>query len=234
MAKKQFFLVMDCETTIENHIADIACVVYDRQGKIHAQMAVLLREFFTTEELFYNVNAVGIWSKQYAKEKRSMYERYLVEGHRMLASVNAVNCWLAKAVGQFPGITWTAYNKAFDADKAKKSGVNMEQFTSSFCLWHAAVGNICNSKAYKTFALENHLFTNVTEKTKACSISTTAESVTSFLNGSVLVENHDALGDVIDFEGPILNHIINKRGWKEKITPYNYRDFQVKNHFAVK
>ncbi len=43
MAKKQFFLILDTETTIENTVADIGIVIADRQGNIHKEMAVLIK-----------------------------------------------------------------------------------------------------------------------------------------------------------------------------------------------
>ena len=63
---------------------------------------------------------------------------------------------------------------------------------------------------------------------------TNAEIVCGFINNNFIEEPHTALEDARDFELPILREVIKKRNWKEKITPYNWRNFQVKNHFTVK
>jgi hypothetical protein len=33
---------------------------------------------------------------------------------------------------------------------------------------------------------------------------------------------------------PILANIIKKRDWQDKVTAYNWQDFQVKNHFVAR
>jgi hypothetical protein len=42
------------------------------------------------------------------------------------------------------------------------------------------------------------------------------------------------LEDALDFELPILANIIKKKGWKEKIKAYNWREAQVKDHFSAR
>ena len=64
--------------------------------------------------------------------------------------------------------------------------------------------------------------------------STTAESVCGFIRGEFIIEPHTALEDARDFELPILQKVITKKNWKEKITPYVWNEFQVKNHFQAK
>jgi hypothetical protein len=151
-------------------------------------------------------------------------------GSRSLASVGAINRWLATAIGRFDPIV-TAYNFAFDRDKCAKTGIDLTGFKDSFCLWQAAVGNICNQKAFKQFALENHAFNNRTESGNL-TFQTNAEIVAGFVAGSFTAEPHTALEDAEHFELPILKHILTKKGWREKITPYNWRAFQAKDHFV--
>lgn len=232
MAKKQFYALIDTETTIADTVADCAIIICDRNGIIFNQMAVIIKTEFDNHSLFYDKNARGLWSLAYAIEKRIKYEKMLESGLRMYASVNAVNNWINLAIGKY-NPTLTAYNLAFDNTKCNNTQIDLSGFKDRFDLWGAAVGNICKTKAYKQFCLENHLFNNVTEF-KNMTFKTSAESVTGFLNGSMTDEPHTALEDVIGYELPILKTIIKKRGWKEKILPYNWHEFQVKDNFMAK
>lgn len=232
MAKKQYFAILDSETTREDTVADLGIVICDRNGVIVNQMAVLVKDQFDTKELFYNPNDTGFWGKVAAENRKVMYTEMLNNGTRQLASVAAVNRWIAKAIGQYDPIL-TAYNLAFDRDKCAKTGIDLTGFKDSFCLWAAAVGNICNKKAFKQFALENHAFNNVTEHGNM-TFQTNAEIVAGFLSGEYTKEPHTAIEDAIYFELPILKNIVKKKGWKEKIKAYNWKEFQVKDHFVAK
>lgn len=232
MAKKQFFAILDTETTMENTVADFAIVICDRAGVIHNQCAVLVKDHYGNFELFHDKHANDIWGYGGLIKRKTAYVDMLNSGKRMLASVNAVNNWINQAIGKY-NPTLTAYNIAFDKDKCAKTGINLDGFSANFCLWQAAVGNICNTKQYRNFVLDNHAFNKVTEHGNM-TFSTNAETVCGFIKGEFLTEPHTALEDARDFELPILVEVIKKKNWKEKITPYNWRDFQVKNHFAAK
>lgn len=231
MAKKQFFIVIDSETSITDKIADFGAVIVDRKGEIHAQCAVLVQSVFGVDSLFYDKNAPGIWSAANVSARMDNYNAMLESGSRMLASVNAINRWLEKAAGKFDA-ELTAYNLAFDAAKCANTGIDLNMFSRRFCLWAAAVGNICQSKAYRQFALNNHLF-NARTKHGNMTYSTTAEAVTGFLRGELTDEPHTAIEDIIGYEIPTLTHILKKRDWREKITPYNWKQFQVRDHFKA-
>lgn len=232
MAKKQFFAILDTETTIENTVADFAIVICDREGRIYNQCAVLVAGHYGNFELFHDKNANDIWGYGGLEKRKAAYIEMLESGKRMLASVNAINKWIAQAVGKYnPQLT--AYNLAFDKDKCEKTGIDLSAFTNSFCLWQAAVGNICGTKQFKQFVLENHAFNNVTQFGNM-TLKTNAEIVCGFINGEFKEEPHTALEDARDFELPILREIVKKKNWKEKITPYNWRNFQVKDNFAAK
>ena len=232
MAKKQYYAIIDTETTIADTVADCAIVICDRQGNIYNQMAVIIKDEFENNELFYDKSAVGLWSIEYAKFKREQYIKMLNAGTRTMASVNAVNNWIAKAIGKYNPIL-TAYNLPFDNSKCQNTQIDLTGFTNRFDLWGAAVGNICNTKKYRQFVLENHLFTNRTELGNK-SLKTSAESVTGFLNNNMTDEPHTALEDIIGYELPILVHILKKRNWQDNIKPYNWREFQVKDHYTAK
>lgn len=232
MAKKQFFAILDTETTISDTVADFAIVICDRQGKIYNQCAVLVKDHFDTFDLFYDKNAKGLWSFDYAKQKKQKYTEMLNNGSRMLASVSAINKWVNQAIGKY-NPTLTAYNLAFDKSKCENTGIDLSGFNENFCLWQAAVGNLCNRKAYKQFCLENHAFNAPTEFGNM-TFKTNAEIVCGFINGEFKEEPHTALEDARDFELPILQQVLKIKDWKQKITPYNWREFQTRDHFKAK
>lgn len=232
MAKKQYFIIVDTETTMQNTVADFGAVICDRQGKIYNQCAVLVNGQYNTHELFHDKHANDIWGYGGLEKRKQNYTLMLDSGTRMLASVNAINRWLQQAIGKYnPSLT--AYNLSFDRDKCQKTEIDLSGFSSSFCLWQAAVGNVCNTKQYKQFVLDNHGFTNPTSLGNM-SMKTTAEMVAGFIGGEFKIEPHTALEDARDFELPILVEILKKKKWQDKITPYVWRDFQVKNHYSVK
>lgn len=232
MAKKQYFAILDTETTIGDTVADFAIIIVDRNGQIFNQCAVLVKDQFDTQDLFYDINAKGLWSKQYAATKKAAYMEMLNTGTRQLASVNAINKWIALAVGKY-NPTLTAYNLAFDKSKCLNTKIDLSIFNSEFCLWQAAIGNICNAKKYRQFALDNHAFNNVTEFGNM-TFKTNAEIVCGFITGEFKLEPHTALEDARDFELPILETILKKKNWKNNLKPYNWRDFQTKNWFEPK
>ena len=231
MAKKQYFLIIDTETTITDKVVDFGAVICDRNGNIVNQCAVLVNGIFGVDDLFFDKNADGIWSKASIARRMGNYTTMLDTGSRMLASVNAINRWLDKVQGKY-NPTLTAYNIAFDNSKCANTGIDLNMFSDRFCLWAAAVGNICNTKAYRQFVLDNHLF-NARTKHGNMTFSTTAEAVTGYLTGSMTDEPHTSLEDIIGYEMPTLVHILKKKGWKEKITPYSWNAHQVNKHFKA-
>lgn len=232
MAKKQFFAILDTETTIKDTVADFAIVICDREGKIFNQCGVLINGHYGKHELFHDKAANDIWGYAGLEKRKQNYTNMLDSGTRMLASVNAVNKWIHQAIGKY-NPTLTAYNLAFDKDKCKRTEIDLTAFSSEFCLWQASVGNICGSKQFRSFVLENHAFNKPTDQGNM-TMKTNAEIVCGFITGEIKDEPHTALEDARDFELPILTEVIKKRGWREKITPYNWREFQVKQHFVAK
>lgn len=232
MAKKQYFLIVDTETSITDKVVDFGAVICDRQGNIFSQCAVLVNTVFGVDSLFYDRNASGIWAQNSVDRRMNNYNEMLNTGSRMLASVNAINRWLDKANTKYtPELT--AYNLAFDMGKCRNTTIELDMFQKKFCLWGAAVGNICNTKPFKQFILDNHLFNNRTDKGNM-TFSTTAETVTGFLTGGMTDEPHTSLEDIIGYELPTLVHIAKKAKWREKITAYSWNAHQVNQHFAVK
>lgn len=232
MAKKNFYMIVDTETTINDTVADLGIIICDRHGNIEKSLGVLVKGHYDTMELFHDKNANDIWGYGGLIKRKAAYEEMLNNGSRMLASVNAINNWIAQAIGKYnPEVT--AYNLAFDKDKLKNTGIDITGVKSEFCLWRAAVGNICNTKMFRNFALQNHAFNNVTTQGNM-TFKTNAEIVCGFINGGFVEEPHTALEDARDFELPIMREILKRKNWKEKVTPYNWRAFQVKDHFTAK
>ena len=232
MARKQFFAILDTETTINDTVADFAIVICDRNGQIYNQCAVLVRDHFDKMELFHDKNANDIWGYAGLHKRKAQYDAMLDSGVRMLASVNAINKWINQAIGKY-NPTLTAYNLAFDVAKCANTGIDLTGFNSKFCLWQAAIGNICHTRKFKQFALDNHAFNNCT-KHGNMTFKTNAEIVCGFINNNLIDEPHTALEDARDFELPILANIIKKKNWQDKIQAYDWNQFQVKNHFVAK
>ena len=232
MAKKQYFIIVDTETTINDKVVDFGAVVVDRKGIVVAQCAIMVQSVFGVDKLFYNKDAAGIWAAASIDRRMGNYNSMLEAGTRMLASVNAINRWLEKVNAKY-NPTLTAYNLAFDRSKCENTQIDLSIFADRFCLWAAAVGNICNTKQYRQFVAENHLFNKVTEHGNM-TFSTTAESVAGYLAGEMSKEPHTAFEDALYYELPILVNILKKKNWKEKTIAYNWKAHQVKDHFTAK
>lgn len=236
MTTKDYYLVIDTETTIKDHVVDFGAIICDRKGNIFHQCSVLLGEYFGNEALFYrnDLSDNDIWSKQGKDRRFDNYKTMLADGNRMLASVAAVNRWLERAFGQYNPLV-TAYNLAFDIDKCQKTGIALTMFTQRFCLWHAAVVTYGHTKKYRQFVLDNHAF-NTPTSLGNMSYKTNAEIMARFVLGQPELEDepHTALEDVIGYELPILVKLLNKQGKKkllESVRGYNWRDYQVKDHY---
>jgi len=240
MAKKKFFLIIDTETTQTEKVADFGAVVCDRQGKIHAQAGVLIRDFYLDREhhpLFHTKdNADPLWGIKNLPKRYANYDSMLENGSRMLATVNAVNRWLSQVAVKYQP-TLTAYNLAFDKDKCSKSDIDLTIFEQRFCLWHASAAKWGHTKTYRKFILETAGF-NTPTKLRNMSYHTNAEAMARYVLGNPDMpdEPHTALEDAIHYELPILEKLINSTPKAEYMNPagYNWRDYQVKDWFTVK
>jgi len=231
MAKKNFYLIVDTETTNDDCVYDFGALVVDSKGVIQTSCAIIVAENMD-KELFFDPTAKGTWSKQYAKDKKAKYAAMLSSGSRMLASSNAVNRWLEKANAKYAPML-TAYNVAFDRSKCANSNIDLSIFADSFCLWHLAVETFAKTKAYRQFVLDNHYFGNRTEYGNM-SYKTNAEIMAHFVSGQFSDEPHTALEDAQFYELPILMACIKKKDWKKKIgVAYNWRNFQLKDNFTA-
>lgn len=236
MAKKDYFLIVDTETTMEETVADFGAVVVDRNGTIHAQCAVLVRGVFGIAPLFYIAGDNGIWGKQGKDRRFDAYNAMVENGSRMIASVAAINVWLAKVQGAYNPIL-TAYNLPFDSDKCQKTGIDLTMFSQRFCLWRAAFTKWALSKQYRNFALSVHAF-NPPTKFGNMSYKTNAEVMARFVLGDADLpdEPHTAIEDVIGYELPILQRLVRTTKKKDYMNPdlsFDWRKVQVKDHFTA-
>lgn len=240
MAKKDYFLLADTETSQDQKVADFAAIIVDRKGIIHNQIAVLVAGIFDNpaeHPLFYSPDdnePASIWSLQGQTRRYKAYYDMLDKGERMLASVGAINHWLEKANGKYNPIL-TAYNLPFDMDKAEKTDINLKQFINRFCLWSASYNKWAHRKEYLQFVLDNIYF-NPPTKLGNWSFKTNAEVMARFVTGVMLEdEPHTALEDILYYELPILVKLVNstkKHKWMKPDFAFDWKRVQVKENFV--
>jgi hypothetical protein len=226
MAKKQYFLLVDTETTQKSTVADFAAIVVDRQGNILNQIAVLVAGHFNKYKLFHDVNsAEEIWTLAGLKKRNERYKTMLNSGERMLASPIAINKWLSKAKQAYPGLIFTAYNAAFDLDKMQNTGIETAGFDDIFCLWKASVNKLSQDKRYIEHCINRKWLT------AKLNFRTNAEAVAEYAVGHELPpEPHTALEDVLYYELPILLWLVKNKSYKKySQNGYNWREWQLHN-----
>ena len=236
--KKDYYLIIDTETTINDKVADFGAVVIDRQGNIQTQCGVLVSGVFGIDPLFYipKEEASSLWSKQGKDRRFIKYNEMLENGTRMLASVNAINNWLERTKREYNPIL-TAYNLPFDIDKMNKTGINQSIFNKRFCLWRASFHKWGATKKYRQYVLETHSFNSPTNLGNM-SYKTNAEVMTRFIldEPDLQDEPHLALEDVVGYELPILKRLIQttkKSVFMDPELGFDWRKVQLKNHFKA-
>lgn len=239
MPRKDYFFLFDTETTLSDKVADFGAVIVDKKGVIHHQCAVLVDGVFGVDALFYKSGSpdTDIWSKQGKDRRFDAYQEMLKEGTRILASVAAINRWIEQAIGKYDPIL-TAYNLPFDVSKCRNTGIDVNKFSQRFCMWRAAAHVWGPTKKFKQYVLDNHAFNHPTPYNNM-SFKTNAEIMACFLQDipEIVDEPHTSIEDVIDYELPILKALVKKVPKKVYLDPtltYNWRNFQVKEHFTVK
>ena len=245
MAKPDYFLIVDTETTQDQLVADFGAVVVNRKGTIMAQCGILTLNIYNKMEehpLFHTGenSPLNIWGKMNLKRRYKAYNDMLRNGTRQLASVSAINNWLEKVERAYSPYL-TAYNLAFDKDKCKNTGIHLERFRmKQFCLWHSSVDKWAYTKAYRQFMLDGNFFKNSTAPTPRyplgnMSYPTNAEIMTRFIRKDPLFadEPHTALEDVLDYELPLLLKLVNSTKKKVWLNPptFNWQKVQVKDWY---
>jgi len=236
--KKDYYLIIDTETTINDKVADFGAVVIDRQGNIQTQCGVLVNGVFGIDALFYiaNEKEKSLWSKQGKDRRFTKYNEMLENGTRMLASVNAINNWLNRVAGKYnPILTAIIYRSIWI--NVQKTGIDLTMFENSFCMWRVAFNKYAMTKSYKNFAMQCHAI-NPPTKFGNCSFQTNAEIMTKFVtnNPELVDEPHTALEDVIYYELLILKNMLKnmtKSELLENDLGFDWRKVQLKNHFKA-
>ncbi len=239
--KKQYFMLVDTETTQDQKVADFGAVICDRKGYIYNSCSVLVDGIFTDKEnhpLFFDSNLPenALWSRKSADARYGKYNRMVAEGSRMVASVAGINSWISKAVNQY-NPTLTAYNLPFDLGKCINTEIDFSMVENKFCLMAVAQNLALKDKSFLDFCLENHFFGNRTDLGNMV-FQMKAETIGNYINGTLDHEPHTALEDVIYWEIPILKWIFKKLSLR-KIMAGNYRSVswqnrQVKDFYKVK
>lgn len=239
MQMRKYFLIVDTETTQTDKVADFGAVVCNRKGEIVNQAACLVGEFYNDREnhpLFHYSGDDPLWGRARLPLRYAAYDSMVSNGLRGVYSVAGINRWLARVNAEYKPVL-TAYNLAFDKGKARNSGIDLDQFSQSFCLWHSAAQKWSHTKAYRQFIIDGHWFKNRT-KHGNMSYPTNAEIMAAFVtnNPDMPSEPHTALEDAVDYELPILKRLVETTSPKEYMNPigYNWRSYQVKDWFQPK
>lgn len=197
-----------------------------------------MRDIFNNREehcLFSKIDA-GHFARATLDERYTAYNNMLNTGVRMLASVAAINRWLARVNAEYSPIL-TAYNLAFDIDKMRNTGIDAEMFDKRFCLWYASFRKWAFTKQYRESCLQLHAF-NTPTKLNNMSFKTNAETMCRFVTGNLRMpdEPHTALEDARDYELPILLRLVQTTKKKDFMEPeaFNWRQVQVKDWFIPK
>lgn len=239
MPKRDYFLIVDTETTMSDKVADFGAVVCDRNGVIVKQCAILIDGVFGVDALFYlqSEHADKLWSKQGKDRRFTAYQGMVTAGTRIIASIHAVNRWLDKTATKYNPML-TAYNLSFDVSKCQNTGIDLTMFSDRFCLWHAAYNRWAHTKPYRQFILDTHSFNPPTDLGNM-SYKTNAEVMARFVLDNMGLEDepHTALEDILYYELPILRQVIKKRSRQKLVNNpngYNWRNVQLKDHFVPK
>lgn len=224
MAQKQYFLIVDTETTMDETVADFAAVITDRKGTIFKEIAILVTGEFGDKKLFYNANSPDeIWTLAGLKRRNDAYVSMLNNGSRVMGSVGAINRWLDKALEAYPNLIFTAYNAEFDLRMMRNTGIDVNRFSDIFCLWKASVNKLSGDKRYIKWCLNRKWLT------AKLNFKTSAEPVAEYALGHELpLEPHTALEDVLYYELPILLWLVKNKSYKKYTqNGYNWREWQL-------
>jgi hypothetical protein len=231
---KKTFMIVDTETTQCGRVVDFGAIICDKQGNVLASYAVLIREhFFNPEEypLFHAKDFLG--GKANLPKRYARYNAMIENGSRTIASVAAVNRWLAKANATYRPVL-TAYNLKFDEGVMTKTGIDHTIFQKRFCLWRAAAAKWGHTKAYRQMVLDTAAF-NPETKNGNWSYQTKAEPMTRFVLGDARFpdEPHTAYEDALEYEMPILVALVKNTLPKEYMNApaCSWQNYQVRDHF---
>lgn len=233
---KNYFLLIDTETSLDGLVVDFAAVLIDKNGNIVTDCAVLVDGIFTdaiNHPLFHNRDA-GPFNTEKLTARYAAYNRMVQNGQRMIATVPAINNWLGKAATNYKPVL-TAYNLSFDIDKCNKTGIDLTGFPRLFCLWHRSIELFAHTRKYRKMVLALHAINPRTDLGNL-SYKTNCETMAAFVlnNPNLPPEPHTALEDCIQFEIHILKAVLKRKSVRkllESRMSYNWRSYQLKDWF---
>jgi hypothetical protein len=236
--RKTAFGIIDTETTKDGKAVDVGIVIADKDGNVLNTLSVIVKEYYFDREnhpLFY-MPENEFWAKKRLPARYAAYDRMIENGSRMVATVPAINRWIAKAVAKYNPI-WTAYNWNYDFGVMNRTGIDTDIMEKNFCLWHAAAHKYIKTKAFRQFILDNHAFNAPTAKGNM-SFLTNAEVMARFVlnNPALADEPHTAFEDAMHYELPILKAVVNTRKKSDYMDcpAYNWQGVQVRDWFKPK
>ena len=238
---KDYFLLVDTETTQNQKVADFSAVICDRKGNIVNQCAVMVDGIYTDKEnnpLFFDSSAPSdaLWSRDSADKRYFIYDGMVKNGQRMIASVAGINAWLHRANKEFSPIL-TAYNLPFDLGKSNNTGIDFTMFNRKFCLMAVAQSLALKDKKFLQFCLDNHFFGNRTALGNMV-FQMKAETLGNYINGTLDHEPHTALEDVIYWEIPILKWVFKRLSVRKvlngEFSSVSWQNRQIKDFYKVK
>lgn len=231
MSKRNYFAIVDVESTMSDTTADIAIVIVDRKGGEYARLAALISG---ADTLFHLKGEGGVFNADKLEARYDEYQKMIANGQRSVMTEAAVNGWIARAIQQYDPIL-TAYNIAFDSRICANSGIDLSGFRASFCLWHVAADIFAQRREYRQFILDNHLFRSPTAAGNMTYI-TNADVMRKYLanDSSFPDEPHTALEDILDYEIPILVEVLKRVRNVEQLfdrPAYNWRNYQMRDWY---
>ena len=139
---RHHYLIVDCETTKKQTVADFGAVIVTKQGEIVEQVGHLVNGHFGKFPLFSDplADPDAFWSEQSAQRRLKDYDQMVEDGHRSIAGVGLINQWLVRVNAQYSPVL-TAYNISFDLGKCRNTRINLGIFAERFCLMKAAKRN---------------------------------------------------------------------------------------------
>ena len=191
--KKHYYLILDCETTGDQRVADFGAVIVDRKNNIIASLGVLVEGIFGCVDFH--------WALGNPKLTEAKYKNLLSTGQRAVATVSFINRWLEEVARTYNPVL-TAYNIGFDWGKCRNTDIDIGIFPQRFDLMMASRTVIVPTDEYQTACRENNWFT------AGGKFSSKADHVARFLDPTLPPEPHTALEDARDYESVILNAII--------------------------
>ena len=230
MAKKQYFLIADTETTEVDTIADFAGIIVDRKGKIYHEIKVLVDGHYGKHKLFHDrKSSEEIWTLKGLRRRNENYRNMLNNGTRMMSSVLGINNWLSRAKLTYPKLIFCAYNSSFDLGKMRNTGIDAE-FADYFCIMRASQNHFKHNRKFVQHCIDRKWFTG------KLNMRTNVEAMAEFIMGGELPpEPHTAYEDIIDYELPIFKFLLKRASWKSySQAGYSWREWTMQNHVIPK